>query len=566
MKRFAAILLCLFAVALPAYAEEVIRHFESTIEVIPDGSFHVTEVITYDFGGASRHGIFRTLPLAHPQPGESFLKTRVVDYEVSRITINGAAVPYEETLNGGDLSIKIGDPDKVVTGEQKYEIAYTVRGGLSYYEGGDPELYYNVTGHDWPVQILRTTATVIDNGLLSPQRACYVGLAGETASCDLSVGTTSVAFTAKATVVGAGLTIAQALKGNVVERQILESWQLTFLVIPALVLLALLALVFGYRIKTKHDPDHTEIPMYEPYPQVLPMYTGALVDGQLDSKDITAGLIYLASLGFIAIKHTEKKVLFLFEVSDYEITLKRELAEASSSFDRTILELIFGAGATVGTMISMSDLKADHSKQRQNLAALNKLKAVIADDLVTRGFYEKVLTPYTLTIAGLAAGALVVLGIFVLSSLSFVPGPITFAIITTGIIAVIFLASIYRRRTRRGYEAKDHLAGFKDFLQVTDAERFKFHNAPQKSPEQFMAFLPYAIALGVEKEWAEAFKDITIGTPEWYSGDASGFSAVALATDLGAFSSSFASASGTSPSSGGGSSGGGSGGGGGGSW
>lgn len=566
MKRFVVLLFCLFAGALPVHAEEVIRHFESTIEVIPDGSFHVTEVITYDFGGASRHGIFRTLLLAHPQPAENFLKKRVVDYEVSRVTLNGASVPYEETLDTTALTIKIGDPDKVVTGEQQYEIAYTVRGGLSYYEGSDPELYYNVTGHDWPVQIMRTTATVIDNGLLLPQRACYVGLAGETASCDLSIASTSVAFIAKATVVGAGLTIAQALKGGAVTEQVVETWQLTFLVIPALFVLGLLALVFGYRIKTKHDPDHTEIPMYEPYPEVLPMYTGALMDGQLDAKDITAGLIYLASLGFIAIKHTEKKVLFLFEVSDYEITLKRELAEATSSFDRTILELIFGAGATVGTVVSMSDLKADHSKQRQNLAELNKLKAAIAEDLVTRGFYEKVLTPYTLTVAGLVAGALVVVGIFVLSSLSFIPGPITFAVIATGIIAAIFLASIYRRRTKRGYEAKDHLSGFKDFLQVTDAERFKFHNAPQKSPEQFMTFLPYAIALGVEKEWAEAFKDITIGTPEWYSGDANSFSAVALATDLGAFSSSFASASGTSPSSGGGSSGGGSGGGGGGSW
>jgi uncharacterized membrane protein len=111
------------------------------------------------------------------------------------------------------------------------------------------------------------------------------------------------------------------------------------------------------------------------------------------------------------------------------------------------------------------------------------------------------------------------------------------------------------------------MQGFKLFLSVTEKERYSFFNAPEKSPELFMKFLPYAIAFNVEKEWAEVFKDLTIPSPSWYDGGGvNTFSAVALSSDISAFSTTFATSSGVQGSSGGGSSGGGAGGGGGGSW
>jgi hypothetical protein len=56
--------------------------------------------------------------------------------------------------------------------------------------------------------------------------------------------------------------------------------------------------------------------------------------------------------------------------------------------------------------------------------------------------------------------------------------------------------------TSTGAELVEHIAGFKLFLSVTEAARLKFFNAPDKTPEQFEKYLPYAIALEVEKEWA----------------------------------------------------------------
>ena len=88
----------------------------------------------------------------------------------------------------------------------------------------------------------------------------------------------------------------------------------------------------------------------------------------------------------------------------------------------------------------------------------------------------------------------------------------------------------------------------------------------------FERFLPYAMAFGVEKKWAGAFKDIVREPPTWYVGNSAiGFNAGGFTSRLGALSTRAASTMSSSPRSsggsgfgGGGSSGGGGGGGGGG--
>jgi uncharacterized membrane protein len=158
--------------------------------------------------------------------------------------------------------------------------------------------------------------------------------------------------------------------------------------------------------------------------------------------------------------------------------------------------------------------------------------------------------------------------LFIINALFISTGPLVF--ISTVGLAIVSLVVLQERRTAKGYEAQNYLQGFKDFLTVTDADRFAFHNAPGLSPQQFMEYLPYAIAFGVEKEWAEVFKDIHIESPDWYiSNTKASFNSLALAQNIGSFSRSLsgtAGSTGSTGSSGGGSSGGGSGGGGGGSW
>jgi uncharacterized membrane protein YgcG len=141
----------------------------------------------------------------------------------------------------------------------------------------------------------------------------------------------------------------------------------------------------------------------------------------------------------------------------------------------------------------------------------------------------------------------------------------------------ILFYHLMKAPTIKGRRTMDQIEGLKLYLSVAEKERLNQLNPPEKNPEIFEKFLPYALALDVEQEWCEQFAEVLAQaraenrySPAWYSGShfsASG--AAGLASSLGAMSSSISSSSsppGSSSGGGGGSSGGGGGGGGGGGW
>jgi hypothetical protein len=166
-------------------------------------------------------------------------------------------------------------------------------------------------------------------------------------------------------------------------------------------------------------------------------------------------------------------------------------------------------------------------------------------------------------------------------------GVAAFGIIAATIGMNVLFHHLLKAPTLAGRALMDRVEGFKLFLTAVDGDRLQTLARPDKTPQLFEGFLPYAFALGVEHAWAEQFSQVlaqaaaaggsgtgtcTGYSPSWYSG---GGLASFSATDFtSSFSSSFSSAissSSTAPGSssgsgGGGSSGGGGGGGGGGGW
>ncbi len=149
--------------------------------------------------------------------------------------------------------------------------------------------------------------------------------------------------------------------------------------------------------------------------------------------------------------------------------------------------------------------------------------------------------------------------------------PLTFMIagIATGAIICGF-GWFMPAHTEQGARALEGVLGFEDFLVHVESERF---NRMIKTPELFEKFLPFAMALGVEKNWSKAFQGIMTQPPEWYRGSSygPGFYPMMFANDLSSMSTRASSVmtsaprgSGGSGFGGGGSSGGGFGGGGGG--
>ena len=153
-------------------------------------------------------------------------------------------------------------------------------------------------------------------------------------------------------------------------------------------------------------------------------------------------------------------------------------------------------------------------------------------------------------------------------------------VIVAMFLAVAFFGAIMRRPTLRGRKVLDEMLGFKDYLEVAEKDEMNLRNPPEKTPQLFEAYLPFALALGVEQAWAEKFARVLEAIrgpdgrsyqPSWYSGS---WSNTRISSNIGSVSSGLGSAissSVTPPGSssgggGGGFSGGGGGGGGGGGW
>src|SRR4051812_11528733 len=83
---------------------EQIDSFDSTIVINKDGSADITEVITYDFGYNSRHGIDRLIPTVFPWEGDS-PKGASPGASFDRVT------PIEDI----EVSTSAGTPDDVDT-------------------------------------------------------------------------------------------------------------------------------------------------------------------------------------------------------------------------------------------------------------------------------------------------------------------------------------------------------------------------------------------------------------------------------------------------------------------
>jgi uncharacterized membrane protein len=183
-------------------------------------------------------------------------------------------------------------------------------------------------------------------------------------------------------------------------------------------------------------------------------------------------------------------------------------------------------------------------------------------------------------------------GTLVLATLAAVAGAIGSTIagasplLVTGIavmlVAVLFIAwRLMPAYSVPGRKLRDEIEGLRQYLGVAERASLARIQAPELTPQEFARMLPFALALGVEKTWADRFATVAgaaavaAAVDSYYHGDdMDGFTASSLGSSLGDLSSTVSSASSPPGSSsgsssdggGGGSSGGGGGGGGGSGW
>src|SRR3989339_160386 len=116
-KLFWSLLLFLLA-ALPAQAAEQIDFYRIDATIQSDASVSFIETIDYNFGAESRHGIFRTIPTTKTNADNKKFSLEITDISVED--------PFTTSRTGDEISIKIGDANRTITGTHRYTIRYTV--------------------------------------------------------------------------------------------------------------------------------------------------------------------------------------------------------------------------------------------------------------------------------------------------------------------------------------------------------------------------------------------------------------------------------------------------------
>jgi len=570
MKKILFFLIIIFGIAIAGQVNaEKINSFNSYIYVQTDGRIIVEEQILYDFENEQKHGIFREIPIKYQARGGNYN----LRFKVLSVTDQGGlAYYYDVTYPGSNASIKIGDANVLVDGQKNYYIKYEIDRAINYFTDYD-ELYWNVTGNNWPIAVGQSSAKVIlpekvKSDLIKAD--CFAGLIGSNNKCsasnieDVSGSANSVSFFEKNLNAGEGLTVVFGFPKGVVAEP--SKWQnirdITKDNIILLLPIATFFILFYLWRKKGRDPEGrgTIIAQFDSPDNLTPAEVGTLMDESADNADISAEIIFLAIRGYLKI--TKIAGQGLFGKTDY-ILEKLKDGDDLANFEKDLLRSIFDSKQDK----KLSELKDNFYKD------LARIKDKLYSDLVDKGYFlsnpKKTRGWYyaagiVLAVAGFFIGPMLLLGVFGFGS-----------IIVSGIIILTF-GHFMPARTLKGVYAKEYIFGLKEYVNVAEKDRINFHNAPSKNPAHFEKLLPFAMVLGVEKAWAKQFEGIYKTPPSWYN-DPSGanFSTLIFINSLNSFSASAKSDLASSPSSnasGGGSgfsggfSGGGFGGGGGGSW
>lgn len=570
LRSTALFILAVACVApLAAQAEERIVNYDVAVNVEKDGDIVVAETISVlSEGNQIRRGIYRDLPRFYLKGA----KKLPYHYDVKSVTRDGEKEPYAIETDGNAYRIRIGDGDVFLeNGPHRYVLNYAVKNQVRYF-GDYDEIYWNATGNFWAFPIDNARAVVkLPGGAAAVQHAAYTGHEGASGR-DYTYGFSGGAHYFNATKPmdpGKGMTVAVGFAKGVVDppsaADARSDWWAENA--SALILSAAFLVIGGYFLlmfeRIGRDPPKGPVfARYEPPEGHSPAAAHYIYHRGLSGHDALIASIVNLAIGkrFDIDVDKKKRVTTLKKgtggsagrnLSAAETALEARLLASGDSFEfgKTYNATLTSAYEAFRKSLAKS-YGAEYFRWNTPWLILAVAGAVCAVVLAAN-FALTWTSLHTLVVAGLAA--------LTLAGAYFLPAP-----------------------TPKGQEIRTAIEGFRLYLKTAEelqlnAVEIGSDAPPPMTVERYERFLPYAIALGVEKPWTEHFealmpKEAAEYRPNWAHGNYGGGRTLAglnsaLVSNLSSgVSNSMPKSSGSSGSGGGGSSGGGGGGGGGGGW
>ena len=597
--------------AMPALAHGdvwTIRSFAAEYSIAADGAIRVQESIEADFGSLQRHGIFRDLTTdiicssfqnadeeTSPCPDGSNRHYQLQGFEVTSVESDGNSSPirWELITENHGVRLKIGDPDRFVTGIQRYRVSYTLVGALDALTTAD-QFFWNVSGV-WETSILNLSATVrLLDGIEPVSAVCYQGDPAHSRQCETSPARVTVFQSSNALPAGDELTVRLTWPKDTIaippplyskDRTWRDYFTLDLLELGTASSFSLIAIVIAgaiwmtggrdRRFTTIHylTGDTTErtkgvlegediVVEYAPPEDLRPAQLAMVIDERATPRDVTATIVDLAARGYIQIEEYQRKRRLARDKPDWWLRLTKPADEELLPYESKLLTSIFARRKKPEVRVS--------ALARKFTLRMEEAKKGISADAIGNGWFRH--APGSVRRRWLGAGVgIVVLGVALAGLFGFLfdRALLGAPIVVMG-IGIAVVSGFMPRRTAAGAEIRRRALGFKLYIETAEQRQHEFN----EERGLFPSYLPYAIAFDCVDRWATAFKRLAESegdvTPFWYTG-VRPFDALAFGVGMNQFSSAVSSslsqsASGSSGGSVGGFGGGGGGGGGGGSW
>ncbi len=614
------------------HPEKILR-FHSLVQVHGDATLTVTETIKVQSAGMQiKRGIVRDFPTVYQDKAG---KTVKVGFQVLEVLRDGKPEPYHLQSAANGVKVFIGRKDVLLqSGVYEYAIKYRTDRQLGFFPDYD-ELYWNVTGHGWTFTINSAQAVIeLPPGAKILQYSAYTGRMGARGR-DYQArdeGPGKMVFTATRDLPpGSGLTVAVAWPKGVV-RPPSDMAKMGFFLrdnLPGALGLAGFLVVLGFYLgawtRVGRDPEKgTIIPLFAPPPGFSPPAVRYLIRLGFDDKTVAAAVVDLAVKGVLKIDNIG---------TEFTLYKQKNPTAALPKGEQNLAAKLFAGGDTLEMKNSNHVLIQEAREALKKTLDRELEKAYFFSNInyFSAGVVLSILALGAVVLASLNGGSLADTALWlsvwtgacgVLAVLSFkswgsmaVPafglvkklGAVSLGLLAFGFLAVKILTASFlnsyfslaavillvalvglnilfyrllKAPTLTGRKVMDQIEGFKLYLSVAEKERLDLLNPPEKTPELFEKYLPYALALDVENQWSEQFAAVLARagedgrgyTPVWYSGGSyhdvgsSRFVSNLGGAFAGAISSAASPPGSASGSGGGGFSGGGGGGGGGSGW
>ena len=502
--------LCLSVLFLSgaALAEEKITSYEVNINVQQDADFILTEKINVISEGRQiRRGIFRDLPRFKLDEGAKI----PYQYKILSITRNGNPEPFANSDRDNATQIRIGDADYFLPrGAHNYVITYEVKNEVRYNESFD-EVYWNAIGTYWNFPMDKANATITFPQAIVPlELNCFTGRYGATESnCKMSRNGQSFYIEALSSLgPREGMSVSIKFAKGIIDPPSQEDKTMLWWFKNGAIALLGFSLIglFGYyyRAWNKVGRDPQKQPIFARYgpPEG---YSPAAVHqiyyrGLRGNKALISSLIHMSVNKHLEMESSKSETNIRYLGQNKDDTLPVEQA--------ALVRKLFTRQSFI------------HLGKTPNItftSAYTSFKRIVSKTYGRDYFQWNARS----SIFGIALSVFSVVAAFT----QFYGNNSEYFFITLAVLAVLnlFFVFIMPAPTKKGQKIRSEIEGFKLYLETAEKGRLNAEKdvlsgrEPPMTTERYESFLPYAIALDVEKPWTKYFEKILPDVAKSYS-------------------------------------------------